>query len=97
MTTVEQFAAANNLDLNSLKCLVEYLSRKIKDNPTLQAAFFANPDKVIEAGVKAWHKQSQEILGDLLEGRSDWAKETRAILAHDTWVTARQKAGLPIN
>lgn len=97
MMTVEQMAAEYNLDLNSLKSLTGFLVSKIKGNPTLQAAFIANPEAVLKAGIEAWHNQSQKIFGELLEGTTDWAKFTRAALAEETWIAARQKAGLPTN
>ena len=94
--SIEQFAAEHKLDENSLRSLVGFLTRHIGGNETLKAAFFANPEEVIKAGVEAWNKQSQAIFAELLDGRSEWAQATKVVLAEATWIEARQKAGKPL-
>lgn len=93
--SIEEFAAEHNVDANALKSLTGFIVDNIKGNETLQAAFFANPEAVIKAGVKAWHDRGTQMFSDLLENRTEWAQETRKAIAHDVWYTARKNAGLP--
>lgn len=95
IASIEQFAAENNLDAGALKSLVGFLTRRMNDSETLRAAFIANPDEVLKAGVKAWHDQSTKLFTELLENRTEWARAAREQMAYDTWYQIRTEAGLP--
>lgn len=93
---IAKFAAEFNVSQDALQSLLSFLIRKIEGNDGLKAAFFANPDAVIKAGVENWHRQSTEFFAELLENKTEAARAIRENIAHDVWVTARRKAGLPI-
>ena len=80
-----KIAADFNVDPCALKSLMGYLIRNIQESDAVRAAFFANPDAVLKAGVEAWHKSGQALFAELLENRTEFAKETRAAIAEDVY------------
>lgn len=96
MKTIAEQAAALGVDENNLSGLLEFLKRNILNNPEALAMFQKNPGEVIRQGVEAWMKMGTEFYNELLENKTERAKEYRAMIAEQTWTEARRKQGLPV-
>ena len=95
---IAQFAAANNLDANTLAHLMAFLQSKITATPELAEAFRqATPgqrDALISQGVRAWYEQSRALLTELRDNRTERAQALRAEMTEQVYVEARRRAGV---
>lgn len=90
---ISQFAASFGLDASAVSSLAGFLIHNITKNEAGRAAFSANPDRFIAAGVEAWHKQSTEAFTELLENTTERAHAWHRQIASDVWTQARAKGG----
>lgn len=90
MKTIAEQAAALGVDENNLSGLLDFLKRNILNNPQALEAFHQNPGEVIRQGVEAWTKKGVEFYNELLENKTERAKEYRAMIAEQTFAKAQQ-------
>jgi len=90
MKTIAEQAAALGVDENNLSGLLDFLKRNILNNPQALEAFHKNPGEVIRQGVEAWTKKGVEFYNELLENKTERAKEYRALIAEQTFAKAQQ-------
>lgn len=85
-------AREHGLDPAAMEGLVAFLRANL---PAEFASLSSDAQSaLIELGVREWHKRSTLILSELAAGETDWAKESRRVLAEQVWHAAREQAGL---
>ncbi len=94
--TADQFAAAHNLPLASVRSLLAYLEQAIeRASPEQLALIRANTREFVETGVRNWFERGNEFYSRLLYGTDEASIALRSELAHAVWTEIRKEKGLP--
>lgn len=87
----QALAAQFNVDAFALKSLMTWLQLQIEKNEQFRSLFLneATRDEAMRLGVMEWNRRGTEFYTELMENKTERAREYREQIEHEIWTAAR--------